>query len=235
MSAPRGHHLVAQLYLRGFGRERQRGEWQAVVLDRATGERHLSNVRDIFKQRDWNTVVDEDGTRDYAVEELLARHIDGPAAPVFEALRRDEFPLAPDARWALARFVSAQLTRGRRSRANLSKFITKVTRQSVALAAQHYTDEQWREAIGEVPTEEQRHQLIQSEEHFDIRPTNAMLLETQLSTIEDVAGVAMKRTWTLVRFAEPCLFTSEHPVIYLNERDHPSRTAWRPPTRSTSP
>jgi hypothetical protein len=62
-----------------------------------------------FKERDWNTVVDEDGTRDYAVEELLARRIDGPAAPVFEALRRDEFPLAQKARWALARFVAAQL------------------------------------------------------------------------------------------------------------------------------
>lgn len=31
----------------------------------------------------------------------------------------------------------------------------------------------------------------------------------------------MKRTWTLVRFGETSLHTSEHPVIYLNERDHP--------------
>ncbi|MEA2362611.1 MAG: hypothetical protein QOD71_1756 [Thermoleophilaceae bacterium] len=121
----------------------------------------------------------------------------------------------------MARFVAAQLARGRHSRQALSAFITRVTRQSVALAAQYYTDEQWREAIGHVPTEEEREQLIHSEEHFELRPTNALLLETQLATIEDVADVAMKRTWTLVRFDEPCLFTSEHPVIYLNERDHP--------------
>jgi hypothetical protein len=217
VSAPRGHHLVAQLYLRGFARERRRGEWQALVVDRSTGERHVSNVRDIFRVRDWNTVYDEDGNRDYAVEELLAQRIDGPAAPVFAGLQRDEFPLGPESRRAMARFLSAQPSRGRHSRQALSEFITDVNRHSVALAAQHYTDEQWREAIGHVPTEEERQQLIHSEEHFDIKPTNAMLLETQLSTIEDVADVAMERTWTLVRFPEPCLFTSEHPVIYLNE------------------
>jgi hypothetical protein len=58
-----------------------------------------------------------------------------------------------------------------------------------------------------------------------------MLLKTQLATIEDVANVAMKRTWTLVRFDEPCLFTSEHPVIYLNEREH-QRRWWMARSRS---
>ncbi|MEA2362612.1 MAG: hypothetical protein QOD71_1757 [Thermoleophilaceae bacterium] len=91
--------LVAQLYLRGFARERKRGEWQAVVVGRRTSERHLSNVRDIFKERDWNTVVDEEGNRDYAVEELLAERIDGPAAPVFEPRMSSRWPLRRAEQW----------------------------------------------------------------------------------------------------------------------------------------
>jgi hypothetical protein len=47
VSEPRKHHRVAQLYQRGFARKRGKSS-QAVVLDRATGEHGLRNVRNVF-------------------------------------------------------------------------------------------------------------------------------------------------------------------------------------------
>ena len=68
MSSPRKHHIVPQLYQKGFARQQGKG-WYAVVLSRETGEaRPPSNVRDIFAERDYNTVVDADGNRDFGAE-----------------------------------------------------------------------------------------------------------------------------------------------------------------------
>ncbi len=42
------------------------------VLDRRSGADGVRNVRDVFKQRPWNTIVDADGNRDFTVERALA-------------------------------------------------------------------------------------------------------------------------------------------------------------------
>jgi hypothetical protein len=160
-------------------------------------------------------VLDEDGTKDFAIEHILARLVDGPAAPAFDSMRADRFPLTEGGRFEVARFMSAQLTRGPRIRENLSEFMLENMRRAVALAAQHYTDEQWREAIGEVPSPEVRRRMLNSDDHFDIRPTNAGLLEVLFGTVEEIAGLLMPRSWTLVRFRTPSLFTSAHPVIFI--------------------
>jgi hypothetical protein len=119
VSEPRKHHRVAQLYQRGFARKKGKS-WQVRVIDRATGEGGVRSVRDVFAQRDWNTVVDEDGNKDFSVEELLAQYIDGPAATAIGELRRDRFPLMEWHRDALALFMAAQLSRGRMPRENVS-------------------------------------------------------------------------------------------------------------------
>jgi hypothetical protein len=81
VTAPRKHHLVAQLYQRGFARQRKK-ESYVLVLDRETGDGGVRNIRDVFAQRDWNTIVDADGNKLFGVEQLLADEIDGPVASV---------------------------------------------------------------------------------------------------------------------------------------------------------
>ena len=206
---------MPQFYQRGFARKRGRA-WQVRVVERGSENGRVANVADTFKRRDWNTVLDEDGTKDFAIEHVLARLVDGPAAPAFEAMRADRFPLNDGERFRVARFMSAQLTRGPHVRESLSEFMVKSMRHAVALAAQHYTDEQWMEAIGEVPTPETRRMLIRSEGHFDIQPTTAGLLDVLLANVDEIAGLLMPRSWTLVRFQTGCLFTSIQPVIYMN-------------------
>jgi hypothetical protein len=74
------------------------------------------------------------------------------------------------------------------------------------------------EIIGEVPSQEMRDMLINSADHFDIVPTNAGLLDTLLPVIDKVGVGLLVRRWTLVRFATPCLFTSEHPIIHMADQ-----------------
>lgn len=213
----RNHHHVAQAYQRGFARKRGRS-WQLKVVERATGEWFVSSTRNVFAATDWNTVKDADGTKDDVIEGILAEHIDGPAAKVLATLRDEEpaFPLPDDARSDLARFMSVQLGRGRRVRENLSRFVVGMHSHMLALKAQHYTPERWERELGHAPTPEFIEQLHDIETYFDTVPTNALLLDTLLANTEEVASYIVERRWTLVCFEEPCLFSSEHPVVFVN-------------------
>ena len=211
---------MPQLYQRGFARKKGNA-WQVRVLARGSEKDHIANVRNTFKRHDWNTMLDEDGAKDFVVEQILADLVDGPAAPMFDDMRADRFPLDDEQRWQIARFISAQLTRGTHVRENLRRFMVETERHRLALRAHHYTDEQWMERTGQVPNAEVRERLLNSEGHVEIKPTNAGLLRGLLGSVEEIAELLLPRSWTLVRFAIPCLFTSEHPVVYMNPSGQP--------------
>jgi hypothetical protein len=215
MCEPRKHHFVPQLYQRAFARQRRK-QHQALVLDRATGDGGLRNVRDIFAQRDWNTIVDAEGNRNFEVEKLLADYVESAAQPALQAMRSGTFPLSEEDRDALALFMSAQLGRGRVIRANLTESLSEVMRMALSIAGDKYSDAQWLAATGEVPSPEVRKRIINNREHINVRPTNAVLLDTLLGAVADVAGVLDQRTWTLACFEQPCLFTAENPVVHIN-------------------
>lgn len=214
MSQPRGHHLVAQLYQRGFAAKAGKA-WQVRIFDRATGESGLRNVRDVFKRRDWNAIKTADGELDFAVEHFLADHVDSPAAPALAQLREGKFPLGRDLEVALSTFMAAQLTRGRVIRENLSRVVEQSSRQMLSLAAQHYSDAKWEQILGHVPSAAEKQALADNRRHIELKATNALLLETLLSPIAEVAELLARRTWTLVTFDEPCLFTGEHPFAHV--------------------
>lgn len=214
MSESRGHHFVAKLYQRGFARKSGKA-WQVRVVNRKSGDVSLRNVENTFKQRDWNTIKLEDGELDFAIEKVFADHIDGPAAPAVVALRDGHFPLGNDPEVALATFMAAQLTRGRMVRNNLAQFVERTTRHTLSLAAQNYTDVHWRRLLGEVPSADAVAALADREKPVDIKPTNALLLDALLGSIDEMAELLSRRTWSLVTFDEPCLFTGEHPVVHV--------------------
>lgn len=185
------------------------------MLNRATGEGGLRNVRNAFKQRDWNTVMGSDGEPDFSVEEAFATHVDDPAAPALAALRDGCFPLDRKAELALLGFMAAQLVRGREVRENLSKVMIQTQRDIFRLAAQNYTDEHWNRLLGYVPTEDEIRLLAEREKHIDLRPTTAALLEALFASIDSYADLLARRKWTLVSFERPCLFSGEHPVVHI--------------------
>jgi Protein of unknown function (DUF4238) len=221
MAPPRKHHYVAQTYQRGFARQKGKA-FQVRIIHRGTGHGGIRNVRDTFSRRDWNTMEMRDGTKQFGVEQLLADHVDAEAAPALEATRRHRFPLSRANREALAMFMAAQLSRGRAVREGLTESLIAVNRLMLRSIAANYSDERWREITGETSSRQTREMMAHSERYFDIQPTNAMLLQTLFSSVQEIAEILDMRTWTLVQFQAPCLFTGEHPVVHINPSGEPT-------------
>lgn len=216
MTAPRIHHLVPQMYLRGFAKRRGQS-WQVRVHERSTGRSSLRNVNRVFARRDWNTIVDDEGRTDFAlVEEAYSEGIEAPAAPAFAAMRSDRFPLWEPYRQRLAMFLSAQLVRGRSPRENLRNHVVELQRLMMKVKVAHYSDRQWEEQVGFVPSDDLKQRLFHSEDHFELTPSTAFLLKAQLAGVEKIAELLYLRTWTLVRFDATCLVTGEEPFTFIN-------------------
>ena len=216
MSEPRKHHIVPQLYQKGFARRKGKN-WQAVVVDRESGQaRPPGNIRDIFAERDYNTILDADDNRDFRAEGMLAEHVEAASARGLEALRAGGFPLSDIDRRQVAKFMSAQLTRGRVIRNNLSDALGEVMSMALSVAAQNASDEHFRSILGRDLTAEEREMLVHNRDHMTIRTTNAGVLPGLLAPIADAAEALLQRTWTLVIFPEPWLFTAENPVVHIN-------------------
>lgn len=182
MSEPRKHHFVAQVYQRNFAKQKGRS-FQVLVLDKTTAKGGLRNVQNTFAERDWNTVEDAAGTKEFGVEKLLADHVDALAAPALQAMRDGRFPLDSADREAMAVFMAGQLNRGRAIRQNLSEFVAQVNHLMLSQAAISYTDEQWLDAIGEVPSQEQREQIADMMGH-----SPQVLFSTYAHVIAELRG-----------------------------------------------
>lgn len=216
MSEPRKHHIVPQLYQKGFARRRGKN-WYAVVVDRETGQaRAPGTIRDIFAERDYNTILDADGARDVRIERLLAEDVETASAPGLQALGASAFPLSEADRQQVAIFMATQLTRGRVIRNNLSDALSRVMSMALSVAAQNASDEHFRSILGRDLTAQEREMLVHNPDHMTIRTTNAAVLPGLLAPIADAAEALMQRNWTLVVFPEPWLITAENPVVHMN-------------------
>ena len=111
--------------------------------------------------------------------------------------------------------MAAQLSRGRGLRSNFSEALSEVMSMALSMSAQYGSDEHFESVLGHPLTADERERLLHNKEHMTIRPTNAALLQPMLATIAPIAERLLMRTWTLVTFPEPCLFTGEHPVVHI--------------------
>jgi hypothetical protein len=211
--------------MRAFANEKQ----QATVLERDTGHTFTTHTKNIFVETDYYTVSSEDAEDDHALIEGLYAKVEALAAPTFESLRTDEFPPTPEDRSEFASFMALQVTRGRLFREFMERTtedMGKALLRTAAEAPPGYWERkhaEW-EANPEGPeppagmTEEER-RMMREGTAFDIRPSREHVVEMSFVAFEEMTFVLAAMSWRLVRFAEPCLFTSEHPISY-----------WRKPT-----
>lgn len=209
---PRNHHLLAQLYQRGFAND----AGQAGLLVRETGEWDAPrNIGTLFREPHFYAFVDDDGVRHQDFEELLAREVESPAGEGFKDLRAGTFPLRADRREHVGRFIAAQVTRGRYMRGLTAGFVGELARQAMRLRLANATPEYWEAHLGYVPSEEEREAWAQgAPTPFD--STQLDVLVAQMGSIDEVTELLLQRTWTLVSFEEPCLFTSDEPVTMVS-------------------
>ena len=112
------HHLLPQFYMRAFASDRG----QVRVVERASGREFTTGTANVFVERDFYTVSSVRAHDDHGLIEGLYAKVEGVAAPVFEQLRRGDFPLASKDRSEFASFLALQVSRGRMFR----RFIDEV-------------------------------------------------------------------------------------------------------------
>jgi hypothetical protein len=219
----RRHHLLPQFYMRAFADERQ----QATVRERETGRDFTTHTKNIFVETDYYTVTSEEAENDHGLIEGLYAKVEGVAAPIFEALRRDNFPLSDQDRSEFASFMALQITRGRLFRDFMERATEQMGKAMLRTAAEappgywERKHAEW-EANPEGPeppptmTERERRTMREGT-GFDIRPSREHVVEMSFASLEEMTFVLFAMNWRLVSFREPCLFTSEHPISYWRE------------------
>lgn len=206
------HHLLAKLYQRGFAND----NGQAGLLVRETGEWDAPrNIASLFRERDFYAFVDEQRVRRQDFEELLAQEVESPAGEGFKALRKGRFPLPSAQREDVGRFLAAQVTRGRHVRDLTTKFLGDLDRHAMRLRLANAGPEYWQARLGYVPSEEERQEWAEGA-RSPLDSTKEDILVAQVGPIEVVTAAILDRTWTLVSFARPCLFTSDEPVSMVS-------------------
>lgn len=176
----------------------------------------VTRMRKAFKQRDWNAIVGDDGGLDHVAEELLSEGIDGPASPGLQRLRAGDVDLDPVDRVFVAAFIAAQVGRNPEFREAMERFDAEIAGQTLAIQAQHFTDEQWLEVAGEVPDQAMRDRIARGEGFEIVFDKSDLFVSQQVA--HDIAPMVAAMSWVHVEFEVPCLFSSGQPVIHLVER-----------------
>jgi hypothetical protein len=242
------HHLLPQFYMRKFANARE----QVRVVQRDSGSEFTAKTTKVLAQRDYYTVASERAENDHGVIEGLYSKIEGIAAPVFERLCGDDFPLKPEDRSEFASFMALQATRGQYFRGLVQDTTDRLGRLVLRAAAdappsyweaRHAEWEASREGPEPPPplTDADR-EMLRDGTAFRIVPSREHAVGLGFTHLTEMTTMLEAMTWRLVRFRQPCLFTSEHPVTYWNRRSSPGlgsglthevRLALRPPV-STS-
>lgn len=67
------------------------------------------------------------------------------------------------------------------------------------------------------PMTAERRQRLMEGRGFTFVPTKEHTIEMSMVALEEMTAIFFQMSWKLLRFAEPCLFTSDHPVRYWRE------------------
>ena len=100
------HHLIPESYLLRFSSDGRRVH----VFDRKSRKVRLDVPRNVAVEREFNTVVLDDGVKERWPEARLAE-VDGAAVPCFDKMERGE-PLTREERWYVSFFIGFAETRG---------------------------------------------------------------------------------------------------------------------------
>lgn len=119
MSVGARHHHEPRFYLERFANDRQ----QIATVDRRTGARRTTAIRDTATEKDFYTAVSADGEKDGKSEHLLT-HIEDNAARAIRHIVNPVFPLfppQPQDRADLCLFLAFQKVRGKQTRKRIER------------------------------------------------------------------------------------------------------------------
>ena len=217
------HHHLPRFYQERFANDRQ----QIASVERRTGARRITAIRDTAAEKDFYTAVNMDGVKDGKTEHLLT-HIEGNAArairhilnPVFNLL-----PPQPQDRADLCLFLAFQKVRG------------KLTRKRIELLGDLYAHVRipgdmtaedaaaWLEANGQAVTPESVRDLVELSAgmgDLEFKPDPNGHLGIMGGLALRISELLLPRRWWVAEYDSPALLTSDEPVgLHFRHRSRP--------------
>ncbi|WP_055548669.1 DUF4238 domain-containing protein [Streptomyces kanamyceticus] len=214
----RRHHTVPRLLLRRFA-DGQR--IMRVPLD--GGERRLVGIADVTVQRDFYSMLDENGQLDDTVEDMLAE-LEGKAAKVIREITDGAWPLPVAERAVLAEWMAAQYARipaARKARNEMADHLGKVM---IAMGGKPEIRRRLEETSTEPVSDEQVDALWDELTDFDGYYAEMSVNEHMASmgqSMRTACEVFMARSWGLIKFEHRTLLIPDHPVTLVRADDAP--------------
>jgi len=225
------HHYVPQLYLRRFAD----GDKQVVLVDRDDPGRSVTKtVKQALHLDDfygWDPGLAPDEVDDPAVLdpehiERLLSVFESRAAGAFERMiETGNPPATAKDRYHLTHFIALQAVRGQRFREDMSQAATYEMRKHMLANSDPDRVRDWLAERGEPHDPDDVARFIDSA----YGSNGPRLVPDQTFAIQQALGFAMKqvaptlwsRSWLVVTFDEPCLLTSDEPIVAFHPEDEP--------------
>ena len=215
MGRSKRHHTVPAFYLKRFADSSGRIE----RIESLSATPLLLSVRNASVETDYYTVI-TDGEPSDVIGRKLAE-IEGLASEAFRHL--DEgLPPSPDDVAGLCNFLALQLTRVRSFRDSIDRFSTDVMRRIMALEASrgpervaHVIEEATGEKASEGDVAEAMEWMTTGGFDLELHPNAAIL--SMLQAASPLVDMFAQMRWTVARFEEPVLLTSDNPVTLWAE------------------
>jgi hypothetical protein len=210
MSEPRRHHLVPQFHLKRFADKKHR----IAMVSRDQKKCFTSKVKTACVETDFYSVELENGwSQD--VERMLSE-IESAGAHAIENMLNGEFPPKPKDREAAAMFVAFQCLRGKELRDGYHQVVDHLVKFQMANITRQDIREIFLKEKGREPTEQEfavYKTILTNADHVKVVPHQNESIRMMLTMAPGLANTISSRKWLLVDHSEPCLLTSDTPVV----------------------
>lgn len=211
------HHTVPQFYLRGFSKK---GKKEKVTEIKLPGDTYVEKtIRKASVIIDYYLIKpDEFQSPDLEpdiFEDWLDDEFESPTGKVFQKINGGEWPLRPDDRATLAKFITLQLMRVPTYRDSIDDAMTAVALATLALNGRENLKSEIRKNFGVDYDEESLDEIWHTIEDGTFRVENHSKahLVSIMENLPEMVHYISGRAWFLVKFSRKTLFTSDSPVV----------------------
>jgi len=179
---------------------------------------YTTSITNVLVEGNYYTLTDGDGAESFVVEEAYSQ-LESLASEALRVMLEDGLVLDNDQRTAWSEFMAAQVTRGRQFRAMVDRFTQEIADKLTRVVPSPPPDLAVADQVAQAGgprlrvTPEVRRSLIDDNATQERRIALSFIAHDQLTS-----GFA-RMSWKLIRFPQPWLFSSDHPVAYWREPD----------------
>lgn len=218
MTDPIKHHYVPQFYLRHFANNRD----QVRVVERTTpGKAYTCPVRDVASERFFYKLETGSGAS-LELEKTLSE-IESASRAALDELIGQPFPPSAETRELIGFFVGLQWLRGRDQRDTYNHLADQFAKLILINQSKSSLRKHFRDAAGREPTDAEIEQLLKklsATETYKVTPHQNEPIQQMLKMAPGLGRIAAGRVWQILRFSEPCLITSDSPVVAWTNPKH---------------